>query len=156
MENTKHGMRHTRFWRIWRDSKKRCNNPNYKDYKIYGGRGIKNKWEYFLIFRDDMYESYLAHVEEFGEKNTTIDRYPDKNGDYCKENTRWATQLEQARNTARNHLITYKGKTRCLKEWEEVTGIKHYTIRARLGRLKWSIEKAGTTLESVADFVFRK
>lgn len=44
-----------------------------------------------------MWESYEAHVKEYWEKDTTIDRI-DVNWDYCKDNCRWATYKEQFEN----------------------------------------------------------
>jgi hypothetical protein len=77
----------------------RCTNPKDKYYGIYGGRGIKvcDMWSDFENFRNEMYESYLSHVERFGESNTSIDRIC-SDGDYSLENCRWATSLEQVRN----------------------------------------------------------
>ena len=55
------------------------------------------------------------------------------------------TQTEQMRNVRSNHLITHDGKTRCISEWVEITGIPKDTLRLRLGNSKWSVEKAMTT-----------
>lgn len=95
-----------REYHSWNSMKNRCNNPNLKEYKNYGGRGITydKKWEDFREFYKDMGER---------PSNTTLDRIDvDKN--YCKENCRWATREEQQRNQ-RTHKrmdvgITYDEK----------------------------------------------
>jgi hypothetical protein len=99
--NTKHGMFKTRFYNIWAQIKLRCLNKNNPSYATYGGSGITvcARWLKFENFRDDMYESYLEHVKEFGEKNTSIDRFPNQTGNYEPGNVRWATAKEQIENT---------------------------------------------------------
>lgn len=95
-----HYMRHTRFYAIWRAMKTRCNNPNYAEYHYYGGRGIKvcERWQKFENFRDDLLESYNLHARKETERQTTIDRYPDMNGNYEPNNVRWATYSQQVKN----------------------------------------------------------
>lgn len=94
--NKVHGMSKTRFYRIWSGMKVRCNNPLER---AYFQRGIKvcERWGNFLNFKDDMYESYLQHCIEHGEKNTSIER-KDVNGNYEPSNCKWATREEQDRN----------------------------------------------------------
>jgi hypothetical protein len=95
----KHGLEGTRFYRIWTSMKQRCTNINNKDYPRYGGRSIIvcPEWLQFENFRNDMYKSYLKHVEEFGEKDTSIDRIKVM-GNYEPSNCRWATCEEQWKN----------------------------------------------------------
>lgn len=95
-----HGMRKTRFYDIWYAMKRRCHDENSINYIYYGGRGIKvcDRWELFENFMDDMYESYIDHVREHGENQTTLDRV-DPDGNYSPENTRWSTYTTQNRNT---------------------------------------------------------
>lgn len=130
----------TRFHRIWSGINTRCNNSKDKGYKDYGGRGIKicKRWRKFENFYEDMYESYQEHVKEYGENQTTIDRI-DVNGDYCKENCRWATYKEQANNTRRTTYLTDADGTRhSIMEWERIKGINRSTLRNRVFRLGWS------------------
>lgn len=90
---TKHGMSDSRIYHIWEDMKHRCDNRNNKQFDDYGGRGITyaEDWIKFEGFLRDMGQGY--------EDNLTLDRI-DPNGNYCKENCRWATYKEQGRNRA--------------------------------------------------------
>lgn len=136
-------MAKTRFWCIYQGIVGRCKYTKGNRYYRYGGRGITNEWSSFEHFRDDMYESYQAHVKEFGEKNTSIDRI-DNDGNYCKENCRWATGREQVLNRGYGtKLLTLNGETKHLCEWAEYLGVDKRLIWSRLEN-GWSVEKALT------------
>lgn len=74
----------------WAGMKERCNNPNKDNYMYYGARGISvcERWNKFENFLEDM-----------GERppGLTLDRR-DPNGNYEKDNCRWATSQEQGKN----------------------------------------------------------
>jgi hypothetical protein len=123
----RHGLHKSRFWYIYRSILSRTK-YNKGLFPLYVGK--KCYWNTFLDFRDDMYESYLIHVEEFGEKQTTIDRIDNK-GNYSKENCRWATYREQANNTKRNINITYNGTTLSIAEWARKLNIPRARIMKR-------------------------
>lgn len=88
---TTHGMHKSRIYQIWTDMKSRIDNETHKHYSYYGGRGITycERWKTFEGFYEDMCEGYLD--------NLTLDRI-DSDGNYCKENCRWATHTTQQHN----------------------------------------------------------
>lgn len=123
---TTHKMSGSRFYRIYNKLADRCDNPKSPCYHRYGGRGIKNLWGSFEVFKHDMLDSYNKHVAKFGEKETTIDRI-NNDGNYCKENCRWATNFEQAQNTSL--LVRVNGKS--LSEWARQQGLTRQALSYR-------------------------
>lgn len=150
--NTRHGFavrgKLSKEYRTWTHMKGRCLNEKDVDYSLYGGRGITtcDRWLSFNNFYGDMGDS---------QKGTSLDR-KDVNGNYscgkCQQciengwtaNCRWATSTEQARNTRRNHFLTFNNETFCVSEWAEKLGVARELIKDRLRR-GWTIEKALTT-----------
>lgn len=131
----------TKFYKAWCGLKERCSNPNVDSYKSHGARGIKvcEKWLKFWNFYDDMYLTYLLTSAE--ENKLSLDRI-NNDGDYCKENCRWATAKEQARNRRTSRFITIDDQTKTLAQWCEEKGIKHSLVTTRMREMGWSIEKA--------------
>ena len=82
-----------------------------------------------------MYESYLEHVEQYWEMETTIERI-NTNWNYCKDNCRWATNLEQSKNTRRCNKVIYKGtEYQTLMDLIKEKWLNYKTIEFRLR--KW-------------------
>ena len=130
--STTHGMSHTRFYGIYLSIIQRCSYSKSENYYLYGGRGIKCLWKSFEEFKNDMYEDDLKHSKVYGEKNTSIDRV-DVNGNYCKNNCRWATWKLQGNNKRNNHIITNSnGESHTIAEWSDLVHINRTTILDRL------------------------
>lgn len=123
-------------YRAWASMRKRCTNPNDKAWKYYGGCGISVDlaWEDFAVFLSDMGEC---------PPGLTLDR-KDVNGNYSKDNCRWATRTDQARNKTTTINVTRNGKTKCLKEWCTELGLSYSKVHMRVNGLGWSIEEALT------------
>lgn len=85
-------------YQTWQHMRARCNNPSNDSYPNYGGKGVRvcRSWD----------QSFEAFLRDMGERpaRKTLDRYPDRAGDYKPSNCRWATVLEQTQNTARCKL----------------------------------------------------
>lgn len=131
---------HTRLYNAWCNMKSRCYNENHHRYRIYGARGIKVCDEWVNNYNN----FYKWAIENGYRDNLTIDRI-DVNGNYEPSNCRWTTQKEQCNNQRKNHYLTYKGKTQSMSKWADEIGIKYTTLRARINRSNWSVEKALTT-----------
>ena len=111
----KHGFTKTRLHNTWKHMRTRCNNPNAKDYKYYGGRGIKicKKWDDFIKFRKwALKNGYTDDLE--------IDRI-DNDKNYKPKNCRWVTRSV---NTANSRLLNkrntsgYRGVKQHAKKWQ--------------------------------------
>lgn len=88
--NKIHGMSRIPEYNAWRDMIRRCENPNCKSYKNYGGRGVSvcEKWHKFENFVADMGKRPEGLMLE--RKNN--------DGIYEPRNCKWATRIEQNNN----------------------------------------------------------
>lgn len=125
----KHGGSHTRLYAIWSNMIYRCSNENASNYENYGGRGISvcEQWQGKAGF-----EKFREWAVNNGyEETLTIDR-ADPDGNYEPTNCRWADNKTQIRNRRNTIFLTYKGKTKPVAEWSEITGIERHTIYRRM------------------------
>lgn len=131
--NTRHGETNTKLHKTWVNMRYRCNNPNCKSYKNYGGRGISicDEWDSYEAFRDWALSNGFDH-------GLSIDRI-DVNGNYEPSNCRWVSTKTQNNNTRKNHYLTCNGQRHTIQEWSEITGINWTTIKARLD-MGWTVE----------------
>ena len=115
--------------------KMRCSNKNNKDYKYYGGRGIKvcKAWHDYRAFKKwALANGYREDLQ--------IDRI-NNDGNYTPKNCRWVTPKENARNTRLTRWETIDGVTKSLAEWCDIYDISYHVVYVRMGR-GWDLEDA--------------
>lgn len=102
----KHDMSHSPLYRRWIDMKARCLNPNCRNYKNYGGRGI-SICEEWMVF-----ENFAKWSIENGyKKELSIDRI-DNDGNYEPSNCRWTTKSVQNMSMRHKNTSGYVGISR--------------------------------------------
>lgn len=147
IRHTTHGLSTHKLYNVWHDMVRRCTDTSRKDYKHYGGRGISIciKWlgSFGIVeFLKDMESSHVDGLE--------LERV-DVNGNYCPENCTWVTRRIQVINRRpmeggiNANFLIFQGKTLCISQWVDETGVPSKVISDRIGKLNWSIEKALTT-----------
>lgn len=142
---TTHGQTNSRLYNIWCAMKRRCYNPNVKEFPLYGGRGItmcdewKNDYTSFAQWA-------LSHGydENAPRGQCTIDRI-DTNGNYEPNNCRFITQQEQMNNVRYNHYLEYNNEVHTIAEWGRILNISAEKITNRINKLGWTPERALTT-----------
>lgn len=132
--NRKHGLSGTPQYGMWRRMIQRCTDKNCTDYKYYGGRGITVHQTWLD------YDTFLKDVGERPE-GLTLDRI-DNNKGYEPGNVRWVDRKTQSNNTSSNAKFEYNGKLHSIQELADLAGIEYGTMKARLQRLKYTVEQA--------------
>lgn len=136
-----HGMTKTRLYYVWHSMKNRCENPKFKSYNDYGGRGITlcKEWhDSKAFFEWAMNNGYKEGLE--------LDRIDNAKG-YCPENCRFITRTENANNKRNNKIIEFQGTTKTLAEWARFYGV-HYKNLSRLLLKGYSMEDAIIRLQT--------
>lgn len=116
----------------------RCYNVKNSHYRFYGGRGIGmcDRWR-------SSFENFLSDVGLRPSSGHSIDRIS-CDGDYSKENCRWATRYEQARNKSNNVMVSVFGETMCLRDAVRKFSVVHESsVRDRMAN-GWSVEASLT------------
>lgn len=139
--NFRHGGCGTYLYRTWKQIKGRCLNPKNAAWEHYGARGVR-LWDAWV----NDFPSFRAWiVEHIGPRppRLTLDRIDNDRG-YEPGNLRWATRSTQSRNRRIARRITHPrtGETLNLVEWEARLGIDRITIKSRIDKLGWPIDKA--------------
>jgi hypothetical protein len=108
--------------------KARCYNPNNSQYHNYGARGITvcERWK-------NSFEAFLADMGPRPSSTHSIDRWPDKNGNYEPGNCRWATSAQQNTNTRTNVVLDIGGGVDAvMSEWCRDLSLHVPTVWQRL------------------------
>ena len=141
----KHGLAGTPIYRVWRNMKSRCLNPNNCKYPSYGARGIKICDEWLNDFQN--FYSDVSTLENFGNLDYTLDRI-DVNGNYELSNVRWIHKSLQSRNTTRNIYVDYYGTQMILSDVAKILDIDYSALYYRYSK-GWRGDKLFSPVKKV-------
>lgn len=101
-----YGAKRERLYTIWLSMRDRTRNPNNRNFRDYGGRGITvcEDWNHYENFREWALCSGYDATAKYGK--CTLDRINNDKG-YSPENCRWVdfkTQANNKRNTRRGEV----------------------------------------------------
>lgn len=113
--------------KIFKGMKDRCYNPNLKDYRWYGAKGIKvcDEW---LAYPKLFEEWAFANGYKTG---LTIDRIKEDK-DYTPENCRWVTGAFNAKYKSSTRIIEVDNVKHTGREWPEFLNLGTNTINTML------------------------
>jgi hypothetical protein len=97
----------------------RCHNPDAHNFRWYGATGVSvcERWR-------ASFDDFVADVGE-RPKGMSLDRFPNKAGNYEPGNVRWATRVEQGNNARNNLVFSIGGRSLTLKQWSREFGVNY-------------------------------
>ena len=125
------GADYYRLFNVWQKMRQRCEKQYDKQYKYYGGRGIKvcDEWQDYTTFKNwALATGYDVNAPK-GE--CTLDRI-NVNGDYCPDNCRWTDMRTQANNRTNTVYVKDDGEMIPLELFAEKYGILSATVKKRI------------------------
>lgn len=142
----KHGKTGDDIHFLWKNVLARCYNKNSASFKYYGGNGVVmcDEW------KNDFMTFYNWAIKNGWRKGLHLDK--DKLSSkrvgniYAPDFCCFIEKKENSRHKSNNIYLLYNNKEQCLMDWSIETGISYNTLRARIIRLKWSAEKALSTV----------
>lgn len=103
---------------IFRGMKQRCYNKNNKNYKWYGAKGIKicDEW----LNNPKSFEDW-ALINGYSD-GMTVDRIKE-NKNYCPDNCKWVTNVDNAKYKSTTSLIDVDGEIHTGRDWSMLLGL---------------------------------
>lgn len=94
-----HGLSHTKLYAIWNRIKQCCTNPKYKDFELYGKRGIRVCHEWLSDVK-----TFIKWAKKNGYKEGLQINRINNDGNYDPNNCNFITPAQNARNRRNNIL----------------------------------------------------
>lgn len=136
VKGIKHGLTNHPLRGVWKAMKRRCTNPKDKEYKNYGGRGIKLG----PVWLNDFVAFYKWAIRNGWKKGLQVDR-TNNSGNYEPSNCRFVTPKVNVNNKRNTVYVIYNGQKVAVQTVLKINNIKSSTFHARLS-YGWPIEKA--------------
>jgi hypothetical protein len=140
------GRRFTSEYGIWSSMKDRCRNPNNKEFKNYGARGIQvcERWMTFANF--------LADIGHKPSPKHSIERINNDKG-YEPGNCKWATMSDQVRNRrvtklspmAARVIRRLRGTDLTRKQIADLFSVCVSTVKQIWSGQRWSLDAGAVT-----------
>lgn len=130
------GKNPSKTYTTWVAMRKRCSYPKTNGYHRYGGNGINvcDRWISSFI-------NFLADMGECPSIYHSLDRYPNRKGNYEPGNCRWATRDQQMENMDKTFVVQYKGESTALFLLAKKFNINNNILYSRIRR-GWEINTA--------------
>lgn len=131
---TKHGHArasfHTAEYCAWLNAHYRCENPEHKNFKNYGARGIRvcDRWS-----GSGGFQNFLSDMGCRPSADHSLDRV-DCDGHYEPINCRWATRKQQTRNKRNVILLPFNGRMMTIPEIAREMGLNSKSLWKRVRR----------------------
>ena len=130
--NKTHGMAASPEYKSWSHAKDRVSNPSCQKFPRYGGRGITMCAEWLNSF-----DAFYADMGRKPSAKHSVGRIDNDRG-YCKENCRWESSLEQARERSDNVYVVVGEVTMILKDACRVANINYKQASRKLKDGSWN------------------
>lgn len=131
-----HGLSSHALYYVWLAIKSRCEVATSKQFKDYGGRGIKlcKEWQ-------DVSSFFEWSINNGYQKGKELDRV-ETNGNYEPSNCRWTSHFQNQRNRRTTILYEYQGQKKSMAEWSATLDIPYTKLNYYVNIKKMPFELA--------------
>lgn len=111
----------------WRAMVRRCHDEGNSEFHKYGEKGVSVCESWRSSFR-----AFLNYMGPRPSASHSIDRFPNRRGNYESGNVRWATKKQQTDNRDITFNVTINGETKPLADWCRNGPVAYGTAKYRI------------------------